>query len=92
MGAKVRTFCETAKFFCKKNNCKTLRFSWWVRCDYTNGLAWDTQYEVTGLSSTDYTFSNGTITLTTPAVKDDIYTITANGNDVPEETITVRCL
>lgn len=31
---------------------KTLKFSWDVKCDYTNGLAWDTSYSVTGLSNT----------------------------------------
>ena len=31
---------------------KTLKFSWDVKCDYTNGLVWDTSYSVTGLSNT----------------------------------------
>ena len=31
---------------------KTLKFSWDVKLDYTNGLAWDTQYDVKGLSAT----------------------------------------
>ena len=30
---------------------KTLKFSWEVKCDYTNGLVWDTSYSVTGLSN-----------------------------------------
>ena len=34
---------------------KTLKFSWDVKCDYTNGIAWSTEYSVTGLSSTTIT-------------------------------------
>ena len=34
---------------------KTLKFSWDVKCDYTNGLAWSTEYSVSGLSDVTIT-------------------------------------
>ena len=46
---------------------------------------------VTLAASTDYTYSNGVITLNTAAVVGDTYEVTASGGNAPSETITVRC-
>lgn len=39
----------------------------------------------------DFTVANNVVILTTAAVVNDTYAITANGGDAPEETITVKC-